>query len=628
MEFQELGIPPCRSLTPEPDPNQDTTGYQTTSNYLPGPHVCNTLYCPLKSAEEGPVDDLPHPIAGVHISSEGGPYHLSGRLRDTFNNYSAAQFFAGSPRCAAPAHTYDSADIAHFVATVPQESLKHSVIHASHATNLASPDEEIAEAAFTSISNQMRECAELGVPTLCIHLGSALDCEDEVEVVDRVASRIHCLLEAVPDINLAMENMTRCCITGANDQSTWTLDLLHQIIQQLDDPRAMICLDLCHLYIAECNIFYAKERHRLFAQIEEIGGDRIAAIHVSDSHTPHGERVDGHIGGLIGLSALRHILRHPDFLGKIPYILETGLYSGVRETSTVTREIMRYEADRKQAEWALLERVILMTDAEWAAELAAQDAERDYTRDRRAIPCVPLTRPTRKSRWTRHKDWLAVPEANIRARIRGPDVSRATKGKFAKHRSKQTSNIRKVSAARRRRAGLSNGRKKVSVNKVSSPTANLAIDGHVSLNAAGYGIDKTGASWTSARTSAAPPPLTPVEPRRSKRVAATASNGPTSSRPAGVAHCMAREYTKTHAAKAQLFRAAKEQQKEEERAARSAWAARAQQAREARAAARRQQRADARRAASEAAAGPSARRSGGTDSRRQSWSESSSDSDW
>ena len=56
-----------------------------------------------------------------------------------------------------------------------------------------------------------------------------------------------------------------------------------------------------------------------------IGRDRLAAIHLNDSKTARGSRVDRHehIGkGKIGLDAFRFIMRDSRY-GKIPKVLET-----------------------------------------------------------------------------------------------------------------------------------------------------------------------------------------------------------------------------------------------------------------------------------------------------------------
>ena len=64
-----------------------------------------------------------------------------------------------------------------------------------------------------------------------------------------------------------------------------------------------------------------------------IGLDRLAAIHLNDSKTPRGSRVDRHehIGkGKIGLDAFRFIMRERRF-SKIPKVLETPKGKELRE---------------------------------------------------------------------------------------------------------------------------------------------------------------------------------------------------------------------------------------------------------------------------------------------------------
>jgi deoxyribonuclease-4 len=64
-----------------------------------------------------------------------------------------------------------------------------------------------------------------------------------------------------------------------------------------------------------------------------IGRERLVAIHLNDSKTARGSRVDRHehIGkGRIGLDAFRFIMRAPQFR-KIPKVLETPKDKDLRE---------------------------------------------------------------------------------------------------------------------------------------------------------------------------------------------------------------------------------------------------------------------------------------------------------
>ena len=87
-----------------------------------------------------------------------------------------------------------------------------------------------------------------------------------------------------------------------------------------------MCLDTAHLFAAGYDIGNELGVRRTYREFDRIiGRDRLVAIHVNDSKTARGSRVDRHehIGkGLIGLDAFRFIMRSPRFR-KIPKVLET-----------------------------------------------------------------------------------------------------------------------------------------------------------------------------------------------------------------------------------------------------------------------------------------------------------------
>jgi len=89
-----------------------------------------------------------------------------------------------------------------------------------------------------------------------------------------------------------------------------------------------VCLDTAHLFAAGYDISSERSIRKTFREFDRIipqARDRLVAIHVNDSKTGHGSRVDRHehIGkGRIGLDAFRYIMRSPRFR-KIPKVLET-----------------------------------------------------------------------------------------------------------------------------------------------------------------------------------------------------------------------------------------------------------------------------------------------------------------
>ncbi|MCA1657949.1 MAG: deoxyribonuclease IV, partial [Verrucomicrobiaceae bacterium] len=90
--------------------------------------------------------------------------------------------------------------------------------------------------------------------------------------------------------------------------------------------RLCVCLDTAHVFAGGYDIATEKSTRKMFAEFDRtIGIDRLVALHLNDSKTARGSRVDRHehIGkGKIGLDAFRFIMRDKRFR-KIPKVLET-----------------------------------------------------------------------------------------------------------------------------------------------------------------------------------------------------------------------------------------------------------------------------------------------------------------
>ena len=102
---------------------------------------------------------------------------------------------------------------------------------------------------------------------------------------------------------------------------------LAQIIRDAQEPdRLCVCIDTAHLFASGYDISTVARTKQVFAKFDQIVGRKhLAALHLNDSKTPLGSRVDRHehIGkGHIGLEAFRYIMSEPK-LAKIPKVLET-----------------------------------------------------------------------------------------------------------------------------------------------------------------------------------------------------------------------------------------------------------------------------------------------------------------
>lgn len=102
---------------------------------------------------------------------------------------------------------------------------------------------------------------------------------------------------------------------------------LAEIIALVDDKsRIGVCLDTCHVFAAGYDLRSREAFHSTLAQFDaEIGLSYLKAVHLNDSKTPFGSRLDRHanIGtGFLGLSAFWNIMNDPRFEG-LPMVLET-----------------------------------------------------------------------------------------------------------------------------------------------------------------------------------------------------------------------------------------------------------------------------------------------------------------
>jgi deoxyribonuclease-4 len=120
--------------------------------------------------------------------------------------------------------------------------------------------------------------------------------------------------------------------------------LAHIIANVREPERLRVCLDTAHLFAAGYDISDEPGVRKTFNDFDRIiGSDRLVAIHVNDSKTARGSRVDRHehIGkGRIGLDSFRFIMRNPRF-GKIPKVLETPKGNDLAEDVINLRTLRR-----------------------------------------------------------------------------------------------------------------------------------------------------------------------------------------------------------------------------------------------------------------------------------------------
>jgi deoxyribonuclease-4 len=202
-------------------------------------------------------------------------------------------------------------------------------VHAAYLVNLAGPDPDFFERSVAVLAQDMRSAPGFGARFVNVHTGSHRDTGVDAGI-ERLADGVVRVLDLVPDggetPTLVLENSA-----GGGFGVGATVEELARIAEAIDrrgvaGSRVAFCLDVAHLWAAGYRLSDPGETDALVESFERhIGLDRLALIHLNDSKTECGSRLDRHehVGaGRIGEAGMAHLLRHPR-LRHVAYLLET-----------------------------------------------------------------------------------------------------------------------------------------------------------------------------------------------------------------------------------------------------------------------------------------------------------------
>ena len=203
--------------------------------------------------------------------------------------------------------------------------------HANYLINLAATNPQFHANSLRALAEELIRANQLELPFLVLHPGAHLGAGEEAGL-EKIAESIDRVFRKIPRLKtrLALETTA-----GQGSCLGHTFEQIAYIIQNVREPeRLRVCLDTAHVFAAGYDIGTEAAIKKTFREFDlRIGLDRLAAIHVNDSKTARGSRVDRHehIGkGKIGLDAFRFIMRDRRFR-KIPKVLETPKGKDLRE---------------------------------------------------------------------------------------------------------------------------------------------------------------------------------------------------------------------------------------------------------------------------------------------------------
>jgi deoxyribonuclease-4 len=262
---------------------------------------------------------------GIHTSIAGD---IASAL-DTAHRLgaNALQIFSSSPRMWAR-HQKGArlvpADAQRFRERRQELGLGPLVIHDNYLINLASPEPMLRARSIQAFHDEIVRALDLGADFLVMHPGSGRDSGRD----RAIATIAESLRESVRGLKIEGLRILLENTAGQGSSIGSRFDELQAILDACPGLPLGVCVDTAHLFEAGYDLRIEDGLNRALQAIERtVGLERVFVLHVNDSKTPLGSRVDRHehIGkGKIGLEGFRRILNHPLLAGRA-FILETPI---------------------------------------------------------------------------------------------------------------------------------------------------------------------------------------------------------------------------------------------------------------------------------------------------------------
>src|SRR5437868_11635488 len=216
--------------------------------------------------------------------------------------------------------------------------------HANYLINPAATNPQFLENSIRALSEELTRADQLELPFLVMHPGAHLGAGEEAGL-DKIVDSINRVFRKIPKVKTKIALETTA---GQGSCLGHRFEQIAYIIENVRQPKRLcVCLDTAHIFAAGYDIGTEAGVNKTFREFDRIIGlDRLAAIHLNDSKTVRGSRVDRHehIGkGKIGLAAFRFIMRDRRFR-KVPKVLETPKGDDLRE-DVINLKTLRSLAD-------------------------------------------------------------------------------------------------------------------------------------------------------------------------------------------------------------------------------------------------------------------------------------------
>ncbi|PYL54345.1 MAG: deoxyribonuclease IV [Verrucomicrobia bacterium] len=284
-------------------------------------------------------------LLGAHMSIRGGVSMAIERARSI--NCTAMQIFVKN-NMQWFARPLRAEEIRAFLNHIQRRELGSVFGHANYLINLAATNPQFRANSIRALAEELTRADQLELPFLVVHPGAHLGAGEEAGL-EKIAESLDRVMTALPKIKtrIALETTAGqgSCLGNRFEQ-------LAYVISRVREPeRLCVCVDTAHLFAAGYDIRTESGIRKTLREFDRVipqARDRLVAIHLNDSKTGCGSRVDRHehIGkGRIGLDAFQFIMRDRRFRN-IPKGLETPKGKDLRE-DVINLKTLRRLAERR-----------------------------------------------------------------------------------------------------------------------------------------------------------------------------------------------------------------------------------------------------------------------------------------
>src|SRR5437879_3714487 len=164
--------------------------------------------------------------------------------------------------------------------------------HANYLINLATTNPQFHANSIRALSEELTRADQLELPFLVLHPGAHLGAGEEAGL-DKIVNSIDRVFCEIPEVKTRIALETTA---GQGSCHGHRFEQIAYIIKSVRDPeRLCVCLDTAHVFAAGYNIGSAAGVRQTFREFDRvIDLKQLAAIHVNDSKTACGSRVDRH----------------------------------------------------------------------------------------------------------------------------------------------------------------------------------------------------------------------------------------------------------------------------------------------------------------------------------------------